>query len=179
MSIRDLIQDTSLLLAMGRPTGALLAVLSAVGATSRRRFPHGTQSRLRPSEQMRDREAFETFLAAEMPRLCNVTNYFVQFRGEQHRLEHILYKWLRCSLAHEGELPADVRIVANPGVNQLELTVDASTGIDLSIGWFYRLQDVLIHCAENSADFGTANPAFPFSVAINGSRVTIQNLYLT
>lgn len=174
MSIRNLVQDTSLLLAVGRPTGALLAILSAVGATSRRRFPLGTRSKFQPVKDMGDREAFETFLADEMPRLCRVANFFVQFRGQQHRLEHILYKWLRCALAHEGELPADVRIVADPGQGQMVLKVDPSTGIELSIGWFYRLQDVVMACPENSTEFGASNLAFPFTVKMPGICVTIS-----
>lgn len=174
MSIRDLVQDTSLLLAAGRPTSALLAVLSAASATSRRRFPRGTPSNSTPAQEMGDREAFETFLAEEMPRLCRVTNFFVTFEGKHHRLEHFFYKWLRCALSHEGELPANVRLVTDTGQGEMSIAVDPSTGIALSLGWFHKLQDVIMSCPENSSDFGSRNPAFPFSLKLAGVSFTIS-----
>jgi len=73
----------------------------AVAATSRKRYPRGNGKT--------DREAFTSFLAEEIPKIVKFTNSIsLRFRGEILRLEDILYKFVRCELAHEAELPEDV-----------------------------------------------------------------------
>jgi hypothetical protein len=95
-----------------------------------------------------DREAFEEFLTrASSVRLC------VEYRGEVHTIEHILYKWLRCELVHEGGLPTDIEFIPNlnPGVRSLRAGGAPEYVLKLSDGWF----DFLIHSvvtAEINAD---------------------------
>lgn len=174
MSIRDRIQETCLLLALDRPAGALLSLLAAVGATSRRRFPTGTLSRRRPNQPMRDGEAFETFLADEMTKICRVQNYNVLFRGQMHRLEHVLYKWLRCELVHAGGLPADVTLVPSTEPGTMSLSLDPIKGITLSHGWFDGIAGAVINAPENRDQFGDPPTApLPFAVSFFGQQCTI------
>lgn len=176
MSIRDRIQETSLLLLLDRPAGALRSLLAAVGATSRRRYPTTTPSRRKPGKMMGDGEAFETFLADERPSICRVTNYNIEFRGEMHRLEHVLYKWLRCELVHGGTLPADVTLIPDPEPGTTLLHLDPHTGLALSRGWFDGIARVIILAPENKDQFGDPPAApFPFSIEFFGDRFTIDN----
>ena len=123
MSITNRLVDAKLLYDAGRHEGALLSVLVAVAGSSRRRFPKGTGSRANPSTKMGDREAFETFIGEEMKRVgaCSVF-----FDGRCNSAESILYKWLRCSLAHEAELPE--QIVFHSGPSSLEASICRDAG---------------------------------------------------
>src|SRR5947207_475541 len=62
MSVTDRIDDARILYSQGRRNGSLLAVLMAVTATARKRFPPNTPSRADPAKPMGDVEAFTTFL---------------------------------------------------------------------------------------------------------------------
>ena len=122
MSITNRLQDAKLLYDAGRHEGALLSVLVAVVGSSRKRFPLGTQSRKDPSKQMGDAEAFETFMgeAMQLVGACSVL-----FGGQCHTAERIFYKWLRCSLAHEAELPEQVVFQAGASNCQASISRDA------------------------------------------------------
>ena len=51
---------------------------------------------------MGDGEAFETFMGEELQRVGGGT---VFFRGQCNQAECVFYKWLRCAIAHEAQLP--------------------------------------------------------------------------
>ena len=99
MSVRDKILDAQLLYANGRKEGALLSVLIAVAATARKRYPLGTK---------KDGDAFISFLAEELPKVIGVGRFYVKFRSEMVLLQDLLYKYVRCNLAHEAILPKDI-----------------------------------------------------------------------
>lgn len=100
MSIKSRLDDARVLYSDGHREGALLSVLIAVAATSRRRYPNGTFG---------DKEAFTRFVGEEMLTVTGrVQNYNVAFRGQMMPLQDLLYKFVRCELAHEAELPADI-----------------------------------------------------------------------
>lgn len=122
MSITSRLQDAKLLYDAGRHEGALLSILVAVAGSSRKRFSLGTRSRKDPSKQMCDTEAFETFMGEEISRVgaCSIL-----FGGQCHTAERIFYKWLRCSLAHEAELPEQVVFQAGPSNCQASISRDA------------------------------------------------------
>jgi hypothetical protein len=122
MSIAHRLEDAKILYDLARYEGALLSVLIAVGASSRLRFPQGTPSWRKPGKEMGDGEAFETFMAAEMRRVgvCSVW-----FNSQCNSAEHIFYKWLRCSLAHEGGLPEQIIFHAGPCEHQAQISRDA------------------------------------------------------
>ena len=108
MSIRDKIVDAQLLYANGRKEGALLSVLVAVAATSRKRYPLGTKS---------DGDAFTSFLAEELPKVIRVGQFNVKFRNKMITIQDLLYKYIRCNLSHEAELPEDIKFEKSDGLS--------------------------------------------------------------
>jgi len=138
MSIRERLDDARILFAQGRRDGALLSVLIAVAATSRRRYPRTT---------MRDDEAFIRFLLDEHPAVVKISDWVPTCEDDYIRCIHpdkvldeggnrvggwwfkvpgsgergwpdemmplatCLYKFVRNSLAHEGILPSNVEFV--------------------------------------------------------------------
>src|SRR5258705_400020 len=104
MSIRARVEDSLLLWNSGRLEGAFLNALIAVAGTARRRYP-----KRGPGE---DREAFVGFLKS-----AHSVRISVEYRGECLPVEFIFYKWIRCELVHEGELPVDIEFLpdSEPG----------------------------------------------------------------
>jgi hypothetical protein len=111
MSIRKRLEDAQILLASGRPDGALLSACAAISATSRRRYPD--------RKAMSDREAFVTFLGEEIPVVTAggiVEKITVRYPGanktkypdEMMPLQDVLYEFVRCTLAHEGRIGRNV-----------------------------------------------------------------------
>ena len=141
MSVKDRIIDAQLLYANGRKEGALLSILVAVAATARKRYPVGSKA---------DGDAFTSFLAEELPKVIRVKHFNVKFRNEMILLQVLLYKFIRCNLAHEAELPEDIKFEESDG---LSVSVD-----DDCITFSDRLIDVLAtvvsNAEENSNEFG-------------------------
>jgi hypothetical protein len=96
MSVRDRIEDSKLLFNAGRLEGALISVLLAAAATSRKRYPD--------RKTMRDRAAFEQFLTDERPKVLGGLEVNIEFGGEMLRFESLLYRFVRSSLVHESQL---------------------------------------------------------------------------
>jgi hypothetical protein len=141
------LEDAKVLYESGRVEGALLMTLVAVAATSRRRYPLGTMSLKDPSKKMGDGEAFKTFVRDEIWLLVKEHSDTVQYDGGMP-IEDFLYKYLRCSLLHEGELPSDVYSVRKEDV----LTIDFGDGTGFSLNHIFlmRLADVAWRVGENS-----------------------------
>jgi hypothetical protein len=100
MSVKDRIEDSILLFHAGRLEGALISVLLAVAATSRKRYPTTTI--------MGDKAAFEQFLKDERAKIVGGKEVCIDFGGETLTLESILYKFVRNRLIHEAELDTHV-----------------------------------------------------------------------
>ena len=66
IGVQARVEDAGILADNGRYEGALLMLLIAVAATSRKRYPHGTPSKQNPKNNMSDHEAFATFLRDEI-----------------------------------------------------------------------------------------------------------------
>ncbi len=124
MSILDRLRDAQFLYANGRRDGALLSVLVAVAATSRRRYPKPPHS---------DREAFTQFLAEEMVvvTLGGPKKYNIRVPGadtgkypdEMMPLGECFYEFVRCNLAHEAMLPNNVEFEpAKLGILTVQIT---------------------------------------------------------
>ena len=143
MSVRDRIIDAQLLYANGRKEGALLSALIAVAATSRKRFPIGTK---------RDGDAFTSFLAEELPKVIRVKHFNVKFRNEMILLQDLLYKFVRCNLAHEAELPEDIKFEES---DRLRVKVDVDC-ITFSDGLIDVLATVVSNAKENCSEFREA-----------------------
>lgn len=132
----------------GRYEGALLMLLIAVAATSRKRYPLGTKSQNSPAKDMGDGEAFKTFLRDEMWRLVKEHDDTVRFRGQKIPIEDFLYKFLRCELVHEGKLPIDLHPMREQDV--ITIDFDDGTGVSFTPLLLMRLNDVIWRAPENS-----------------------------
>lgn len=162
MSVRDRLDDARLLYAQGRGDGALLNVLVAVAATSRKRYPHPAHG---------DREAFTKFVAEEMPVISQVgtQRYLVRVPGanrnkwpdEQMPMEDCLYEVVRCNLAHEAVLPDTVEFFEAPGATVIDIN---DRRIRLSISWVNGLINAVAFAPENAE-------LFPESAAMSDDLV--------
>ena len=120
------IDDALLLWREGRREGAFLMALVAVAARARQEHP-------RP---IRDRDAFERFIRSRFR-----PSFSVEFRGGLQPLEYVFYKWMRCALVHEGELPVDLKFKedADPGETSVRAGGAPEYVLLVSPGWFYQL----------------------------------------
>ncbi len=164
MSVRHRLEDAIILSTIGRKDGALLSALVAVAATSRLRFPEMTQSNWHPKEPMRDGEAFQTFLTEETESVygtglrLQITAPFPDPKkpsGSTTDLSHpaILYKYVRCALAHEGGLPHTVEFRSHAD-NALHASYVASENkFVFSENWLGSLVRAVVFAQENDAHF--------------------------
>jgi hypothetical protein len=148
IGVQARVEDAGVLTDNGRYEGALLMLLIAVASTSRKRYPRGTPSKMTPTKNMSDHEAFTTFLRDEIWRLVKEYSDFVVYQGKQQPIEEFLYKYLRCHLVHEGRIPVDLYPMRNNDV----LTMDCGDG---SVACFSRLllarlNDIVWRAPENS-----------------------------
>jgi len=148
MSIQQRLEDAQFLYENGRREGALLSVLIAVAATARRRYP-------RP---IKDQDAFQRFVGEEMQTITraatggtgSVRNINVNYLGRMLPLQKVLYKYVRCELAHEAGLPESVEFDPAPGF-RISVSEDK---VVLSDGFIVGLSQAVIHARENSDLFG-------------------------
>ena len=138
MSIRTRIEDALLLYKNKRYEGAFLNTLVAVAATARREDP---------ARYLGDRECFETFLDKKWRGIIKV-----EFRGELHTIPHIFYKWFRCNLIHESELPIDVQFIETD-----DMTVRSGGApeyiLKISHGWIHWLINSVTTAPCNTNEF--------------------------
>jgi hypothetical protein len=148
IGVQARVEDAGILADNGHYEGALLMLLIAVAATSRKRYPRGTLSRKNPKNKMLDREAFTTFLRDEISRLVREHSDLVVYQGTQRPLEEFLYEYLRCNLVHQGRTPVDLYPMRNDDI----LTIDCGGGsvVGFSRLLLARLNDVVWHAPENS-----------------------------
>lgn len=134
--ISDRVEDALLLWKNGRRSGAFLCALIAVAATARKRYP-----------KLKDRECFEQFLTD-----CHHARIHVEYRGECQAVEYIFYKWLRCQLVHEAELPSDIQFMDEQHKGTMSVRAGGAPEyiLKIGIGWF----DYMIHCVINAPENG-------------------------
>lgn len=166
MGIRARLDDAGFLYANGRRDGALLSVLVAVAATSRRRYPR---------DRHKDSDAFTQFVAEEMPVITagGVKNFFVRVPGAESTeypdgsmpLGVCFYRFVRCNLAHEATLPSNVEFIATgAGGFQVEITDEK---IRLSDSFMDGLSHAVIYAPENADVFRDVAEMPPEVVAWN------------
>ncbi len=109
MSIRARIEDAQALYRIGRRDGAILSILVAVAATSKKRYP--------AEIGFGDKQSFVKFVDEEMHNIIEGavgrSGIYIQptftYYGKRMTLAEILYKYVRCNLAHEGRMPDSIR----------------------------------------------------------------------
>lgn len=164
MSIKQLVNDAAYLAGQGRHLGALSILMIAIAGSAKKRFP---------DKGIGDRERFESFLGARIASLISdqikaddvgASGIYLTFRGNKHLIEHILYKYYRCELMHEAELPQDVAFVSRSGSPLMNYTIShngasAGAGIEgdtvvFDSGWINLLIKAVVLAKVNGDEFG-------------------------
>lgn len=172
MSVRQQVEDATFLAQNGRHLGAFTILLISIAASSRKCFPKKTKSFEKPVADMSDREAFTLFLGGGIRNLL-LGNYggpefgssgiLVSFKSKQYDIADILYKFYRCELVHEGDLPEDVEFApsgdsGHTGLNIEEKAFGVSISVDnkmvLGHGWIDLLTRVVVQARCNGPEFG-------------------------
>lgn len=79
------------------------------------------------------------FLGPRIISVCHVDISGIEFRGELWAPAALFYKWFRCQLIHEGELPIDAEFV-NSGKQLFVRAGDAPRPpLQISYEWFWVL----------------------------------------
>ena len=171
MSIKQQVEDADFLAKNGRYLGALTNLMLAVAASSRKTFPKGKSKSLEdPTKKMGDREAFTLFIGGRIRKILfgdfggpdiGNSGISVNFKGNQYDVAYILYKYYRCELVHEGELPEDIEFsapsqdkniaVANGGVS---VSISCGNTMVLDYGWINLLIHAVTHARCNGEIFG-------------------------
>ncbi len=170
MSIRQQVEDAAFLAQHDRHLGALMILMLAIAASSRRAFPKGTMSLKRSNEKMRDCEAFTQFLGGRIRQLLfgsfgssefGTSGVSVNFKGDQLDIADILYKFYRCELVHEGKLPEDIEFSSQQGLDGLTVAqrysrVSISSGAKMvfDYGWIDLLIQAVTFAPCNGTEFG-------------------------
>jgi hypothetical protein len=145
MSSKSRIEDADILFNIGRKEGALLLVLIAIAATSRKRYPH---------PQHRDDEAFINFVSEEMPKYApgwkKDTKVNIDFRGESLWMPKVLYKFVRCNLAHEAKVPIFISFKDD---EDFIVSVINDEQLVISNVIFHYLRKIVIEAPENADVF--------------------------
>jgi hypothetical protein len=154
MTIATRLEDAVVLMEQQRWEGALLSVLVAISGTARRRFPQGTASRWAPSKAMGDREAFETFVTEQIPSIAKFTSFNMTFQGQVRPIGEVLYRWMRCTLAHEAGLPPEIDFVPDSTRGRIDFghRVGPLETIFFSHSLVVLLGDLVARAPENAAD---------------------------
>ena len=152
MTITARLEDARLLIEHGRWEGALLSVLVAMAATAHLRFPQGTPSRAKPGAEMRDCERFELFVAEALAQMSPLPDMSFGFKGQVRPFGELLYKWLRCKLAHEADLPPEIGFEPDP--KPVHLAISQRPGPPERIVFTHSvvilLADMVARAAENA-----------------------------
>ena len=124
--LQERIDDARFLWRSGRREGAFLLALVAIAARARLEHPSIAG----------DRERFERFLRSRLTQTISL-----EFRGEMQTWQHLFYKWMRCTLVHEGGLPIDIAFMEGVGENDLMLRAGGGPDFKLLVspGWLSKL----------------------------------------
>lgn len=141
MSIRTRIEDAEFLYKNGRKDGALLSILVALAATSRKRYSRTVKKK--------DGDAFTTFLSEELTKRVGIGKFTVKFRNKMILLQDLFYKFVRCELAHGAQLPEDIKFTKG---DMLHVKVDEKE-ISLSEKFIDILFNIVIKAEENKEEF--------------------------
>jgi hypothetical protein len=139
MSIADRIADAKLLWDNEHHEGAFLCVLVATAATARKRFPGDT-----------DKTAFIKFVENSTK-----VRMGLEYKGELQSIEFIFYKFMRCQLVHEGELPPDIKFSQEMEPGQMSARAGGAPEYILKIGkgWYFHLVHAVKTAPENDGQF--------------------------
>lgn len=162
MAIKILTDDALSLREQGKYLSALTLLLAAIAASSRKCFDHPKRIKGRPWGVRNDGDAFCDFLGKRIRVVLHgptaiadqeygTSGILITLNEEQYSVERILYKFYRCELLHEGQLPENARFEGPDHGLCISLDNDS-----LSFG--YGLIDILAEAISdapcNGKEFG-------------------------
>lgn len=153
MTVRDRLEDASLLWGHNRRHGAWIQILIATAATSKKRFP-----------QLKDGESFRKFIRQVSRTIITgdsslspteVTVIFNADSGDGLELDKLFYKHLRCNLLHEAMVGPEI-VFSESTVSDGQLIAELKGGDPLTIPdfWALHLALAVATAAENVATCG-------------------------
>jgi len=142
MGIQDRINDAQLLWEHEHHEGALLNVLVAVAASARKQYP-----------KLKDRESFVAFLEPEIVKISRISMAGIAFRDKMWTPAELFYKWFRCQLVHEGELPIDAQFVDKGSALFVQAGGDPGPPLQISYAWFWVLVRAVTEATINKELF--------------------------
>ncbi len=153
MSVRERLEDASILWHQGRKHGAWIQVLIAAAATSRRRFPS-----LKDGEAFRKliRQVSRTILSGDPSHSpVEVTVIFNAESPDELPMDRLFYKHLRCNLLHEAMIGPEV-VFSESALSEGKLVANFKGGSPLTIPdhWVLHLAIAIATAAENAATCG-------------------------
>lgn len=85
---------------------------------------------------MGEGEAFRRFVESRLS-----VRLSVEFRREQVPIETVFYKWSRCELVYQGELPVDIALKEDTQLGELSVWASGAPSYPLLVspGWFDQL----------------------------------------
>jgi hypothetical protein len=142
MSIKERIKDADILFKLGRKEGALLLILVAVAGTSRKRYP---------KNKFKDDKAFMKFVSEEMSKYApgwkRDSKVKIKIQDRTLWMPHELYKFVRCELFHEAQLPSHISFKDGEGFN---VTVRNNEQLIIGNAIFHYLRKIVIEAPENN-----------------------------
>ena len=137
----DRVADADMLWHNGRREGAFLLILTSFAAAGRLAFPRVKH----------DRENFVKFMKS-----FHSWTIKVEFRGNSIDADHLFYKWMRCELVHQGQLPIDLRIdntfTNDPNSCALRAGGAPEYTLLVSPGWYWFFRRCILEVVGKSMD---------------------------
>ena len=179
MSIRSRIEDAKVLWENERLEGAAIQLLIAFAGTVRKRYPRG---------KYRDAEAFKRFIKDEELKITNGPKGVTFYYDGKHDVpvENIIYKFIRCSLIHEGSLPANIELTVpeveetgpigrNPEGEPYDTTIfnrlSVYDTLGFPLGWVWNLIRVIVEAPENKEEFEDYDCPVPKGYSFNAGLI--------
>ncbi|MCK4661495.1 MAG: hypothetical protein KAT68_01410 [Bacteroidales bacterium] len=132
--IRRSIEDACFLWENERKESAFLLVMVAVASLSKLRYSN-----------LRDGEAFRKILHD-----FNTVRISVEFRGELQTIEQVFYKWVRCYLVHESNIPIDIQFQEDKEIGIMSVRAGGAPEymLKLGTGWFFHFVESVLQSEE-------------------------------
>ena len=133
--IKQRIEDARFLWGNERRESAFLLVLVAVAGLSKLRYPN-----------FGDGEAFRKILRD----FNTPVEQWVEFRGESWTIEKVFYKWIRCHLVHESDIPTDIQFQEDKKIGYRSVKAGGAPEyiLKLGTGWFFHIADSILQSEE-------------------------------
>lgn len=127
MSTDNRLADADILWTNGRREGAFLSLLVAVEPIARREHP-----------DLGSGAAFRAFIDSRLPESRSL-----RFRGRPTTVGKLMWTWMRCELAHNATLPADLQFFEeddDPDEMQIKLEGPRDECLRISDSWYWWLR---------------------------------------